>query len=128
MKISGFQTERPLVWLTALETLIRQHQIPCASFNNPDLNGIFIETQIFLYEKGNNILAIHIYHSTGILLFKGPAYKSWIEKYMNELCNNVNNYATKNITFFIIITSLPQASRIYNKCTLVEQSRGVNKK
>ena len=101
------------MWIRALETIVEHHQIPSAFFNNPNDQGIFTERQIFLYKKGNKILTIHIYLSTGIILFKGAEYSSWIEKYMEELIRIVNNFSPLNPPFNEKINS-PQASKSAN--------------
>ena len=89
-KTSGFLTERPLLWLVAFETLIKEYELPHASFNNPNETGTFFETQISFFESGNKVVTAHIYLSTGVILFKGQAHKTWSEKYMDTLYHSVN--------------------------------------
>ena len=90
-KQTGFLTTRPLVFLEAFEQLLATGQFSSEWLNVPDEKGLIYECIIPLYEQTVKKVTIHVFLTTGVILFKGVEHDSWPRKYLPGILNTINN-------------------------------------
>ena len=90
--ISGYQTEYPLLWLEAFESFFSQTFFNILWLNYADESGKFFESVIQLHNsKGIKTFTIHIYLSTGVVLFKGKCQNAWLDSYFRQIQKSYQN-------------------------------------
>ena len=108
-KQTGFLTSRPLIFLEAFEQLLATGQFSSEWLNVPDDKGLYFECIIPLYEQTVKKVTIHVYLSTGVILFKGTDHDAWPRKYLPQILDAVNEISSsgdiKNFESQIILNT-----------------------
>ena len=81
----GFKTARPITWLQAFEQYIHPSILTATWTNYRDEKGLFFETQIHVYNRGQKTVTIHVYLSTGIIIFKGLDHLQWVAQHFPKI-------------------------------------------
>ena len=137
-KQTGFLTSRPLKFLEAFEQVLTSGQFSSEWLNVPDDKGLYYECIIPLYEQTVKKVTIHVFLTTGVILFKGSEHDSWPRKYLPEILDTINNVCSSNnaseLDSEIISTASPAelgnstcpADQIYDENITHTESHGIN--